>query len=183
MLKKNLKLRVLAALMALALCATFTACGNSSDNDVVIGGNVSDDTNQNTTESLAFVYNNVKVTPNDLVEPLIPALGSDYKYSESPSCAYIGLDKVYVYSDFILYTYPDDKAVDHVLQIVLTSENLSTAEGLKLGDPASKITEIYGDNYKESSGSYAYTFGKTTLVILTKDNIIQSIQYNYTDAL
>ena len=78
-----------------------------------------------------------------MVDPLITALGSDYSYYESPSCAYIGLDKCYVYNGFSIYTYPDDNAVDHVLQIILTDDTLSTPEGLIIGDTAEKVIELY----------------------------------------
>ena len=54
--------------------------------------------------------------------------------------AYIGLDKMYIYQGFAIYTYPDDKAVDHVLQVVLTDDTLSTPEGL--------IIELTGNHDK-----------------------------------
>lgn len=185
MIKKNWILRSLAVLMALAVCAIAAGCGNTSGSDIVIGGN-DNSTNGNdnaTDKAFTFVHNNVKITPNDLVDPLVAALGSDYTYYESPSCAYIGLDKCYVYKGFSIYTYPDDKGVDHVLQIVLTDDSLSTPEGLLIGDAAQKVIELYGEDYEESDGSYAYTRGKTCLMIIIKNDRVQSIQYSYTDSL
>ena len=44
---------------------------------------------------------------NQPVKPYLDKLGSDYQYSESISCAYDGMDKIYAYEDFSLYTYPD----------------------------------------------------------------------------
>lgn len=171
--------------MALAICAVAAGCAGTPDNNIVIGNNTnsSDDDTNVTGEVYAFVHNNVKITPNDLVDPIIGALGSDYVYHESPSCAYIGMDKCYVYKGFSIYTYPDDKSADHVLQVVLTDDSLSTPEGLKIGDEAQKVTELYGEDYTESNGSYAYTRGKTSLMIIVKDGRVQSIQYGYTDAL
>ena len=187
MTKKNFKKCILLTTIALAVCMVAVGCGNDTpDKDIVIGGNNSStgSTENNTSgESFAFVHNNVKITPNDLVDPLITALGSNYTYHESPSCAYIGLDKMYIYQGFAIYTYPDDKAVDHVLQVVLTDDSLSTPEGLRLGDTAAKVIELYGNDYEESNGSYAYTHGKTSLVIIIKNDRVQSIQYNYTDSL
>lgn len=183
-MKKNLKLRALVALMILTVCMIAVGCEKAPNNDIVIGGNNNSSTEDDASgESFAFVHNNVKITPNDLVDPLITALGSDYTYHESPSCAYIGLDKMYVYQGFTIYTYPDDNAVDHVLQVVLTDDSLSTPEGLRLGDPSTKVVELYGNDYAESDGSYAYTRGKTSLMIIIKNDIVQSIQYSYTDSL
>lgn len=187
MIKKNLKLRGFAFVMALTICMLAVGCGAEPERNVVIGeSNSSADTTDNKTESaesFAFVHNNVKITPNDLVDPLVTALGSDYSYYESPSCAYIGLDKCYVYKGFSIYTYPDNDAVDHVLQVVLTDDTLSTPEGLILGDPAEKVIELYGNDYVESDGSYSYTRGKTNLVIIVKEGKVLSIQYCYTDSL
>ena len=181
MMKKKWMLRSFVVLIALAISITAVGCGNTSNNGVIIGGNPN---SSNTTgESYAFVHNNVKVTPNDLVDPLIVALGADYAYHESPSCAYTGLDKCYVYKGFSIYTYPDDKGVDRVLQVVLTDDSLSTPEGLMIGDTAQKVIELYGEDYKESNGSYAYTREKTTLMVIMKNGRVLSIQYGYTDAL
>ncbi len=179
MKKKNLMLRSLTLLMVLAMCLSFAACGGGGNTD--IGG--SETTGGDTTgKAYSFVHNNVKITPNALVNPLITALGSDYQYQESPSCAFIGLDKIYRYKGFDIYTYPDDKGVDHVLQIILTDDSVSTPEGLMIGHPAEKVAQLCGADYEKSGDNFAYTLGKTSLKIITKDGRVSSIQYVYTDA-
>ena len=187
MIKKSFRLHGFIATLALAVCM-MAGCGEpEEDRSITIGGNTpSSDVAEesgNSAKNFAFVHNNITITPNDLVDPLITALGSDYTYYESPSCAYIGLDKVYVYKGFTIYTYPDANAVDHVLQIAITDDTLSTPEGLIIGDTAKKVIELYGENYVESGGSYAYNLGKTTLTIIIKDDRVVSIQYNYNDSI
>ena len=178
-MKKNIMLRSLCLLLTLVICLSFAACGGGEGGSN-IGGETTGGTD--TSKAFSFVYNNVKLTPNSLVAPLITALGSDYQYYESPSCAFIGMDKIYVYKGFSIYTYPDDKAVDHILQVILTDDSVATPEGLMLGHSAEKVTEIYGTNYEMSGENFAYTLGKTRLDILTKDGKVHSIQYTYTDA-
>ena len=182
-MKKNF--RVLTLALAILACMSLAACGNEPDRDIVIGGNDSTNSseNQNTGKTYTFVHNNVKINTNDLVDPLISALGSDYSYKESPSCAYTGMDKFYIYNGFSIYTYPDNDAVDHVLQVVLTDDSLSTPEGLTLGDAASKVSELYGEPAKKSDSSYLYTDGTTNLVITIKNDVVSAIQYIYVDAL
>lgn len=187
MMKKNLIFHGFIATITLAACMVAGGCGKTEEKPPVVIGetNSSSDFTEGKEDSatgFAFVHNNVKITPNNLVDPLITALGSDYTYHESPSCAYIGLDKVYIYKGFTIYTYPDDNAVDHVLQVVLTDDTLSTPEGLIVGDAASKVIELYGNDYAESGGSYAYTRGKTNLTIIVKNDRVISIQYNYNDS-
>ncbi len=43
---------------------------------------------------------------NEDVAPILSGLGNYNNYAESPSCAFKGLDKIYSYSGFDLYTYP-----------------------------------------------------------------------------
>lgn len=189
MMKKNWKLYGLVATMTLAFCMVAVGCKKEQERTVTIGESTSSTETADTTQEketsdkgFSFVHNNVKITPNDLVDPLVTALGSEYTYHESPSCAYIGLDKCYVYKGFSIYTYPDENAVDHVLQIVLTDDSLSTPEGLIIGDSAEKVKELYGNDYAESDGSYAYTREKTNLTIIVKNDKVISIQYNYSDS-
>ncbi len=180
MKKKNFMLRSLTLMMVLAMCFSFAACGGGGGTD--IGGDETTGNGGDTGKTFAFVHNNIKIAPNALVGPLITALGSDYEYFESPSCAFIGMDKIYMYKGFHIYTYPDDKAVDHVLQIILTDDSVSTPEGLMIGHPAAKVTELYGTNYEQSGENFAYTLGKTSLKVIIKDGRVSSIQYGYTDA-
>lgn len=186
MIKRSLKLCSFTGII-IATCMLAGGCSDTTEPErsVVIGENreaLSLAEDETTNPTYVFVYNNVKITPNDLVDPIIAALGSEYSYHESPSCAYIGLDKCYVYSGFSIYTYPDDNAVDHVLQIVLTDDTLSTPEGLMLGDTEDRVKELYGDDYTESNGSYSYSDEKTTLLIIMKNGRVQSIQYSYTES-
>ena len=186
MKKKNWMLRSFVALLALMMCLVATGCGEGDGGDVVIGGNNGSNGDNGNGQSYSFVHNNIKITPNDLMAPLVPALGTlnvDYTYHESPSCAYIGLDKIYMCKGFWIYTYPDNNSVDHVLRIVFTDDTVSTPEGLRIGDSAQKVTQLYGTDYTGSNGSFAYTLGKTILQVIVKNDIVNSIQYNYVDAL
>lgn len=165
----------------------FTACSGKSKTEITIGGKTPErneeqnDVSEVKNEAFSFVSNNVKITPNDLMAPLVSALGDDYEYTESPSCAYVGLDKVYVYKGFIIYTYPDND-VDHVLLVELTDDSVKTPEGLMIGDSAEKVIEKYGDKYEEKNGSYAYVKGKTKLVFIVRENRVTSIQYCLNEA-
>lgn len=180
------KIRLIAAMCLVALA--LAACGKPTDTPSPENptptastnpGQVTD-TPENKTK-FAFSYNNVKITPNDYTKALVKAINADYEYLESPSCAYVGLDKCYIYKDFTIYTYPDSKAEDHVLEIELTTDSISTPEGLKIGDTSDKAKEIYGSNYRDINGSLEYTALDTALQVLVKDGKIVSIQYWYLD--
>lgn len=191
MRKRTWMLRGVMVIAMASFCIAMLGCKKEEERRVVIGqkqeGTVQSDSNSDDKtgikEGFTFEYRNVKITPNDLMEPLVTALGSEYTYYESPSCAYIGLDKCYVYQGFSIYTYPDEKAADHVLQIVLTDDSLCTPEGLQIGDTEEKVKELYGKDYKESEGSFAYVKGSTELRIIMREGRVYSIQYCYQDSV
>lgn len=130
-----------------------------------------------------FSYNNIKITPNDLMKPLLTALGEPLHFEESPSCAYTGMDKIYVYSGFSVYTYQNGdtdsngQPVDYVLEILITDDSVTTPEGLMLGASADQITQIYGNDYTNKNGSYSYRKNHTELLIIVTNERVQSIQY------
>ncbi len=162
-------------IIALVVCMLFAGCGSQTDNNPT---DKPANNNNNTDSKFTFVYNNVKMVPNQLVDSIIAALGNDYTYLESPSCAYVGLDKVYAYKGFTIYTYPDSKSADHISQIVITDDSVSTPEGIRIGDAAEKIAETYGRDYQDLNGAYVYTRGKTKLGFVIKDGKVFSIQYD-----
>lgn len=180
-----------ALLMALASCSskegsgTSVSLGKSDPSDGQQsdpkGDSADDSPNDAVSERFSFLHNNVKITPNDLVDPLVAALGDGYEYLESESCAYVGLDKRYDYPGFSIYTYPDGDSVDHVLQLVLTDDTLATPEGLRIGASAEEVKAAYGTAYEEVEGSFVYTKGNTQLFFIMQDGVVSSIQYQYVD--
>ena len=172
-------------ILVLALTLLATGCGNTDNKTVTIGNtgtpgeNSTADKENNGKEDakLYFEYANVKIMPKYFADSIVEAVNEEYAYYESPSCAYVGLDKCYVYSGFTIYTYPDEDAVDHVLQVVLTDDSVSTPEGIRIGDSAEKVIETYGNDYIEADGSYAYVQGTVKLMFIIKDGSVYSIQY------
>lgn len=197
-MKRQVLIRKIAVLLiAAALCAALASCGskegqgtsvslgkNDPSDDPQSGpqdGAPDDPSDDTASERFSFVHNNVKITPNDLVDPLVSALGDGYEYLESESCAYVGLDKRYDYPGFSIYTYPDGSSVDHVLQLVLTDDTLATPEGVRIGASAEEVKAAYGTSYEEVEGSFVYTKGNTQLLFIMQDGVVSSIQYQYVD--
>ena len=60
--------------------------------------------------------------------------------------------------------------------IVPYTTNTPTDEGLMMGDTLDQMISIYGENYTQNGTEYAYYRGDTILIILAKDNIINSIE-------
>ena len=104
---------------------------------------------------------------------------SDYEseYSESISCAYNGLDKIYDYADegFCIYTYPvEDK--DFILEIVVTSEDIKQADGkVYVGMSKDEVIALYGEDFTQDGDCITYVVKdeQTAYFMLYEDKVIE----------
>jgi len=125
-----------------------------------------------------FLFQNGGVTMgmNENVAPILNGLGDYLNYAESPSCAFKGLDKIYSYNGFDLYTYPKD-GTDYVNSIYFLDDSVSTPEGIHIGSSVDEMLAAYGDQYTEEYGVYTYTNEKSTLSFIVTDGVIESVEY------
>ena len=104
---------------------------------------------------------------------------SDYKYdySESISCAYNGLDKIYDYTDkgFCIYTYPVEEK-DFILEVVVTSEEIKQADGkVYVGMSKDDVIALYGDQFTQDGDCITYVVKdeQTAYFMLYEDKVIE----------
>lgn len=127
-------------------------------------------------DTFTFTYNGISIDMNMEATPVIQALGEPENYTEQPSCAFDGLDKTYSYGSFSISTYPKDGA-EYIYQLWFTDDQIATAEGVRIGDPESKVEQIYNPDDLWGCGAYILTRGETTLTIIATDGVVSSIQY------
>lgn len=113
---------------------------------------------------------------NEDVSPALKELGNWMNYAESPSCAFRGLDKIYSYSGFDIYTYPDGQ-IDRINSIYFTDSSVSTPEGIRIGSSLEEIIIAYGNEYTEEYGVYSYTKEDSVLSFIVTDGVIESVEY------
>ena len=123
-----------------------------------------------------FQSGGVTIGMNEDVAVILNGLGAWSNYAESPSCAFKGLDKIYSYSGFDLYTYPI-KNVDYVNSVYFTDDSVSTPEGIRIGSSEADMLAAYGDQYTEEYGVYTYTKEKSTLSFIITDGVVDSVEY------
>jgi len=110
---------------------------------------------------------------------VLAALGEPLEEFEDPSCAFDGIDRVFLYPDFEVRTYPKGSS-DHVHTIVFENDLIRTTEGgIRLGASLQDVIDAYGDDYEHDSGMYTFTRGLTTLEFLVDDDIVTNIIYGY----
>lgn len=121
-----------------------------------------------------FVYEGATLIPGELVDHSVLPKCSDV--TEVPSCAFGGNDNVYNFKVFELTAYVDGDE-ERVYSIYFMDPNLPTTEGLCLGDTVDDMKSLYGEDYEEEGTAYIYKRGETSLFIITKNDIVVSIEY------
>lgn len=134
---------------------------------------------KNCDNGYAFIYKNVVIGINAEADPILEKLGEANSYFEAASCAFNGLDKMYTYSSFELDTYPIE-GKDYISMLLFKDDTIATAEGVSIGDPAEKITEIYGDDSVKENGMIVYKKDDMKLCFLIDNESISSIEYQTT---
>lgn len=127
-------------------------------------------------DGLTFTYNEMQIALNTDAAPVIAALGEPKSYTEQTSCAFDGLDKTYFYGSFYLATYPLD-GKDYVYSVWFVDDNVSTEEGIRIGNSQAEVETVFGAACFDGSNVYKLTKGVTQLSIVLTDGVVSSIQY------
>jgi hypothetical protein len=98
-----------------------------------------------TEEDLVFALDGKQYRIKTDVQPLLEALGPDYKMEASPSCLFVGEDKVFTYADVVITTNPID-GKDIIDEIDLKTAKYATLRGIRVGDTPEQVKAAYGEN-------------------------------------
>ncbi len=175
MKNKNRIAALISVLVALvAFCALLASCNGDGTGSETSGDTTTADQIEKN-DGFAFVYEGVTIRPGADMSAICDKLSAyQINYTESPSCGYIGLDKVYTYMGFVINTYPEgDK--DYVLKVSFTDDSVKTPEGIGVGSTVEEVKAAYGDA-TEVMGTLSYKNG-CTLQILIKDGKVKNITY------
>ena len=126
------------------------------------------------TDTYVFSNNNQEIAIGE--EFSKDKLGKEVKYSETASCAFEGIDKIYTYDHFELTTYPKDNK-DVVGNIYFLDNTVSTKEGVAIDDSIDKVIEKYGSNYTQEGTLFKYTKNDMELKFIVEDDKVTSIEY------
>ena len=182
-----MKKKLLTVLLGLGLVALLAACGGNAGNseeekNSQVGGSQQEENNQsgnqetNKEEGYVFLYQGVEYVVNAEIEGVTETLGEPVSYYEAASCAFEGLDKIYTYSSFVLYTYPDN-GVDRLASIYFMDDLVETKEGITLYMSQDDMLAAYGEPTSVNDNVYVYEKGNGNLTFILKDGEIISIEY------
>lgn len=123
---------------------------------------------------LAFVADGVKLIPGEAFDASkLPEAASVY---EVPSCAIEGTDNVYNYETFEVTAFNDGTG-EVIYSVYLIDPNVTTPEGLALGDDVQTVVDLYGESYEVDGTAYVYTCGDVVLSIIIQGDTVASIEY------
>ena len=176
---KKWKLLMMSAVLALGV----VACGgeeatdaNGGESKVEDGADV-ESSKEETAKGFVFVYQDVTVSIDAQAAPVVAALGEPVSYFEAASCAFEGLDKMYTYNSVEIDTYPDEKGVDRISNIILKDDMVETPEGVSLFETKADMIAAYGENYKDEHGLLVYEKEGMKLCFILDGDEIVSIEY------
>ena len=95
-----------------------------------------------------------------------------------PSCAVEGTDNVYNFGGFEITAFAENGS-ERIYSVYFIDPNLTTPEGLALGDGVQKVTELYGEDYAQDGAALVYTAGDTQLIVIVENDVVVSIEYRW----
>lgn len=185
---KRTLISVTAAALAVTSVLAFAGCGKNEQPSADTAATTA--AAQETTAAQAqgaipesdtvFTYNGAKVELNTPIDDMLAALGQANEVSSQLSCHGEGEDKTYSYNGFTVNSYPLN-GKDYVMEVVVNEAGIPTSKGVAVGDPVSKVTEAYGNNYKAVGVYYSFDAGnKKSLQFLIENDTVTEIDYFYT---
>lgn len=175
--------KLMTILLAAALLLILAACGEQKtpgETTVPVETTVPGETTvpvettvSQTEEVFAFQANGAEIIPGTAFDPsVLPATDNVYTI---PSCAFEGTDNVYNYGSYEIIAYNEGEG-EVVYSVYFIDANLTTPEGLAIGDDAAKVTQLYGEGSVNGT-EITYRKGNTLLVVILDGDFVASIEY------
>lgn len=173
--------KLICILLSVVLLLSLAACGGTEtppvqDNTPAPSDSTPVEEQKKPEDVFHFIWldEGVKLIPGNPFDPsLLPDANDMF---EVPSCAIEGTDNVYSYDAFELTAYNDGTG-EVIYSIYLLDPNVTTAEGLYLGDDRTTVEKLYGTDCEDIDGELVYTKGATELRIILEDDMVSSIEY------
>ena len=141
---KNKKAIIIVVIVVLLLIGIVIACSLKTNKE-----------ENSTSKTFSMIYKGVEVLPGTKFDE--SQIKEKADFSEIPSCAFSGTDKVYTYEDIEIIVAQIDN-IDKVYSVYFINDLAQTGEEVKISDNKQKMIETYGEDYKLSMGNkYTYT--------------------------
>lgn len=125
---------------------------------------------------MSISISGVRMSPNSNWASYSSALGEPSGVTQAPSCHFDGMDNIYEYSGFSVYTYRNG-GEDYVYNIEITSSSIATDKGIHVGSSEADVLSAYGDSYANRSDSLIeYRSGAQSMYISLSGGTVSMIE-------
>lgn len=127
-------------------------------------------------EDFRFTYREAEIGINAEAGPVLYRLGEPVQCTQSPSCAFEGMDTTY-YHGGIYLTTATVEGTERIIRAWFADDTVCTGEGLKIGDSRDRAQELYGPEGFREDGIWEAVRGNTRLVITFAEDTVDGIIY------
>ena len=127
-------------------------------------------------EDFRFTYREAEIGINAEAGPVPYRLGEPVQCTQSPSCAFEGMDTTY-YHGGIYLTTATVEGTERIIRAWFADDTVCTGEGLKIGDSRERAQELYGPEGFREDGIWEAVRGNTRLVITFAEDTVDGIIY------
>ena len=127
-------------------------------------------------EGFSFEFRNIIIHMNQNMAEVIAAVGEPLSIHETPSCAFDGFDRIFIFPGVQFHTYPIDDE-DFVQIISIWDDGVTTREGIRLGSSWDSVVAAYGTDYVMEFSMVTFTRENTTLSFFIEDESVVEISY------
>ena len=127
-------------------------------------------------EDFRFTYREAEIGINAEAGPVLYRLGEPVQCTQSPSCAFEGMDTTY-YHGGIYLTTATVESTERIIRAWFADDTVCTGEGLKIGDSRDRAQELYGPEGFREDGIWEAVRGNTRLVITFAEDTVDGIIY------
>jgi len=113
---------------------------------------------------------------DDNIALVTAVLGTEYEYSETISCEYDGMDKIFTYDGVEFYTYPEGEE-DFLHEILLLTPKYQTARGIAVDDSKDQVTAAYGEEFEDKGGIWVYKADSGALWFYFTGDTVRSVSF------
>lgn len=167
--------KIIAFLLAAAMVLCFVGCTTTNAPETTAALN----SNEPVQDSFSCTYNGVTIALHAPAADILAGLGKWDDYVPTTSCAFEGLDKLYVYGSLNLQTYPiGDK--DYIYGWWFeddVDEDAHTPEGIRFGSTQAEVEAAYGTEGYNGTNAFEIVKGSGKLTITLENGKVDSIQY------
>ena len=165
---------ILTAVLLLAGLAGCASGEASPEQMITVAAQETEASSEQTDRVIAFVFQEEQVIPGKELPAGVAAAAVES--TQVTSCVAAGMETLYRYEGFDI-TVHNSTGSDPVYSVYFNSSDVSTAEGLSIGDSLDTVRDIYGEADSQGGFTWIYSDGNAELILLISEDAVVGIEY------